>query len=155
MATAHINIGSNIGDRKATISLAVAAIEHEFNRTATCSDLIESDPWGYDSSNRFLNLGINIDIGTRLPEDVLQILQKVQSDIDPSDHRDCSGNYIDRRIDIDIIAIDNIVLSAPQLKLPHPRMHLREFVLKPMAQIWPDWIHPLLQKRPQELIDHL
>lgn len=155
MATAHINIGSNIGDRKATISLAVAFIEREFNRKAICSDLIESDPWGYDSPNRFLNLGVNIDIGARAPEDALKILQKIQSDIDPAAHRDRSGNYTDRRIDIDLIAIDNVVLSTPLLELPHPRMHKREFVLKPMAQIWPDWRHPLLQKSPQELIDCL
>lgn len=155
MATAHINIGSNIGDRKAAISLAVTVIEREFNRTATCSDLIESVPWGYDSSNRFLNMGINIDTGTCSPEDVLKIIQKIQSDIDPSAHRDCSGNYIDRRIDIDIIAIDDIVMSTPQLELPHPRMHQRNFVLEPMAQIWPDWIHPLLHKSPQQLIDCL
>ncbi|MDE6378068.1 MAG: 2-amino-4-hydroxy-6-hydroxymethyldihydropteridine diphosphokinase, partial [Duncaniella sp.] len=58
-------------------------------------------------------------------------------------HRDRDGGYIDRRIDIDIIAIDSIVLSTPRLTLPHPRMHLREFVLVPLAQLAPGWVHPV------------
>lgn len=61
------------------------------------------------------------------------------------------GGYIDRAIDIDIIAIDDVVMDTPELTLPHPRMHLREFVLVPMAELAPDWCHPRFGLRVDEM----
>lgn len=151
MATAHINIGSNIGDRIAQIEQAVAAVERRFGHVLQRSGLFESAPWGYESDNRFLNLGVNIEVGEMSSEDVLQRLMDAQKEVDSSSHRDSDGRYADRRIDIDLIAIDDRVESTDSLSLPHPRMHLREFVLIPMEEIWPEWVHPLLGLTPAEM----
>lgn len=143
MAMAYINIGSNRGDRKANISRAVALIADIADGQLRCSGYVESDPWGYESQSKFLNVGISFPT-TLTPESLLEKLFSIQESISPDAHRDSSGNYIDRTIDIDLIAVDSIVINTPQLTLPHPRMHLRDFVLIPMAEIAPDWRHPLL-----------
>ena len=155
MATAHINIGSNIGDRHALIGQAVAAIERLFATEAVCSEPIESEPWGFDSCNRFVNVGLNIEVGEMAALDVFDRLEQAQLSIDASSHRDASGGYVDRRIDIDLIAIGGLILDHPRLILPHPRMHLRRFVLQPMDSIWPDWVHPVLSETPRALLERL
>ncbi len=83
--------------------------------------------------------------------EVLRIVEGIQRDLDPSPHRDEAGGYIDRAIDIDIVAIDDVVMDTPELTLPHPRMHLREFVLVPMAELAPDWRHPRFGLRVDEM----
>ena len=74
--------------------------------------------------------------------DVLHSLQRVQASIDPSPHRDATGAYIDRAIDIDLIAINDWAVETPELSLPHPRMLLRDFVMVPLKQLDPQWKHP-------------
>lgn len=155
MATAHINIGSNIGDRLSLIGEAVAAVELVFNCTAICSNPIESAPWGYDSPNGFINIGVNIEVGNMAPAEVLRLLLTAQAQVDSSPHRNADGGYIDRLIDIDLIAIDNVVIDTEELTLPHPRMHLREFVLRPMSELLPSWRHPLLHATAAELLRQL
>lgn len=167
MPTIYVNIGSNNGDRHALIEQAVAAIYSAFpNALIRKSDYIESEPWGFVSHSRFLNLGLaitdqeHVNVASDVEAEVdghdgdavmkeyaltvLDRLHEIEIGIDASPHRDKSGSYIDRKIDIDIIAIDDIVIDTPQLQLPHPRMHLRDFVLIPMRQLAPEWRHPLL-----------
>lgn len=144
MTTAYINLGSNIGDRRPTIGRAVALIEHAFGATARRSDWFESEPWGFDSPNQFVNLGVAIETGNMTPHEILRTLRAIERQIDPSPHRDATGAYIDRAIDIDLIAVDDIVTDTPELILPHPRMAMRDFVIIPMLQLAPDWTHPLL-----------
>lgn len=86
---------------------------------------------------------------------VLRRLQEIQSAIDPSPHRDADGRYIDRAIDIDLIAIGNWIVDTPDLTLPHPRMHLRDFVLIPLSALAPAWRHPLTGKTAEELLNEL
>lgn len=171
MPTAYINIGSNMGDRYALIESAVArivdALEEERSlrslkslRTLKTlpvirrSSFVESEPWGYASPHMFLNLGLAIETDIS-PERLLDIMQRVERSISPASHRDPSGGYADRLIDIDIIAYDDLVVDTPRLTLPHPRMHLREFVLRPMAQLAPTWRHPLSGLTPDMMLDRL
>ena len=115
--------------------------------TLRLSDFITSPPWGYDSCNNFLNVGIAVEIDPDIPPlTILDDLLQVQFSVNPSPHRDESGNYIDRNIDIDIIAIDQLIFNHPRLTIPHPRMHLRQFVVAPMRQLAPDWKHPVYGK---------
>lgn len=142
--TLHFNIGSNSGHRHALIEQAVAALSSAFAGTLRRSEFLETDPWGFSSNNRFLNIAVSIVLPSPIPPlRVLDITQDIQRSIDPSPHRDASGAYIDRAIDIDIIAIDRIVLHHRRLTLPHPRAHLRDFVLIPLREIDPStaqWI---------------
>lgn len=145
MAIAYINIGSNVGNREALIEQAVAHIEFLCQDKARKAPLIESEPWGFESANKFLNLGIAITTHLE-PQQLLTELLKIEKEISPHSHRDENGNYIDRMIDIDLIAIDEMVIDTPNLQLPHPRMHLRYFVLTPMMHLNPSWVHPVLHK---------
>lgn len=153
--TAHINLGSNIGDRRALIETAVVRIEAALGCTSLRSDIIDSEPWGYDSSNRFLNLGITIESAGLGPLELHRMLQQIQREISEAPHRTASGAYADRVIDIDLICMEQTVVDTPELTLPHPRMHLREFVLRPLAQLQPAWHHPLLGKTAAELLASL
>ncbi len=154
MATAHISVGSNIGDRLALIGQAVAAIEALCGTAGVRSEIMESEPWGYDSPNRYMNMcmAVSTDLG---PQELLRELLRIQHSIDAGDHRDASGGYADRAIDIDLIALDDMVIETPELTLPHPRMHQREFVLRPMCQTAPEWRHPLLHLTPAEALARL
>lgn len=154
MSTAYINIGSNMGNRNALIEQAIAHIEFLCNAKTRKSPYVESEPWGYDSPNTFLNIGIAIE--TQLnPQELLNSLLKIEKSISPSSHRDEDGNYIDRLIDIDLIAVDDVVIDSPTLQLPHPRMHLRDFVLTPMMHLNPSWVHPILNKTITQLYHQL
>ena len=154
MSTAYINIGSNMGNRNALIEQAIAHIELLCGAEARKSPYIESEPWEYDSPNTFLNIGIAIE--TRLnPQEMLNSLLKIEKSISPSSHRDEDGNYIDRHIDIDLIAVDDVVIDSATLQLPNPRMHLRDFVLTPMMHLNPSWVHPILNKTITQLYHQL
>ena len=145
MPIAYINIGSNMGNRQALIEQAVAHIEFLCGAKCQQSPIIESTPWGFESPHPFLNIGIAIKTDIT-PIDLLHELLKIEKSISAASHRDENGNYIDRQIDIDLIAVDDIVVDSPTLQLPHPRMHLRDFVLTPMMHLNPHWVHPILNQ---------
>lgn len=152
MAKAYINIGSNIGDRHALVGQAVAAIERALDCDAAVSDAYYSEPWGYDSPHPFLNVGMVVECGDMPVMELHRLLQRLQHDIDASPHRTDDGGYADRRIDIDLIAVDDVTVDTEELTLPHPRMHLRPFVLVPMMQLWGDWRHPATGQTPRQML---
>ncbi len=148
MLHVHLNIGSNLGDREENIRRAVASLRQLacVYSSVKVSDTVESEPWGYDSGNGFLNAGMSFD--TELsPEALLVAVQRVEKSISTASHRDSAGAYIDRIIDIDIIACavtdaaigrSALVISdTPELPLPHPRALLRDFVMTPLRLIDP------------------
>lgn len=143
MAIAHINIGSNIGDRLALLGEAVAAVERELGVEAEVSAVVESEPWGFDSPNMFLNIGVNVEVGDLAPLELLYRLQAAQRSVDDSSHRKADGSYADRRVDIYLIALGEAVVDTAELTLPHPRMAQRDFVLRPMMELLPEWRHPI------------
>lgn len=140
MAFYLINLGSNLGDRRLNLSRAMRAVGAEFG-DFEMSHVVESEPWGFDSTNSFLNVGMafNSDIP---PEEVLGRLQRVERSISPAPHRDASGGYADRVIDIDIVAVDREIIDTPSLRVPHPNLAERRFFLEPLAELAPGWTHP-------------
>ncbi len=89
------------------------------------------------------------------PLKILRKLQGIEKKISPASHRDSEGRYIDREIDIDIIAIDSEIIDTPELTLPHPRMAERDFVLVPMEELAPGWTHPVTGLTPTEMLGML
>lgn len=145
---------------------AVSELQKTFQGESRVSCAIETEPWGYSSGNPYLNIGISITLpcGRPItPTDILHTLQRIEREISPAPHRDNNGAYIDRPLDIDLIAIDpdsatgqpSLVIDTPQLTLPHPRMHLRDFVLIPLAETAPAWCHPILHLTPAEMLSAL
>lgn len=150
MAYVLVNIGSNIGNRRLNLSRAMRAIGEEFGNFEI-SHVVESAPWGYDSTNSFFNLGIAFT--TELtPVELLHRLQEIERSISPASHRNSDGTYADREIDIDIIAIDREIIDEVELKVPHPRLSERRFVLEPLAELAPGWRHPLTGLTPMEML---
>lgn len=150
---AIISIGSNLGDRLALIGRAVALIQERLGAQAVTSAPYHSPAWGYRSPNPFINVITVVPVPNSLdPAHLLSILLSIERSISPLSHRRPDGSYADRLIDIDLIALGSVCCSTPRLTLPHPRMHLRPFVLEPLAQILPHWQHPQLHLTPAALL---
>ncbi len=145
MSTVYLNIGSNKGDRHALIGRAVALLGARLGAEARCSRWYHSEPWGFISDAMFVNLGVAIDIdGDTDPMRLLDLTQEIERELGGGPHRTPDGSYIDRALDIDIIAIDRVVMATDRLTLPHPLSWARDFVMQPMRQIAPadlvDWL---------------
>lgn len=147
----YLNLGSNLGNRLLHLTRAMKAIGEEFGPYET-SHKVESDPWGFDSTNRFVNIGLTIESDLD-PEDVMIHLQKIEKTISPRNHRRWDGTYNDREIDIDIMATDGKPYDSKILHIPHRHLGEREFFLKPLAELAPDWRDPDSGLSARELLD--
>ena len=154
----YLNIGSNLKNRLRNILEAIAYIQEldwvRYN-SLVVSHPIESKAWGYDSDNLFINVGVRLETCREIsPLGILDEMKIIENKIgNGENHRDSNGKYKDRLIDIDIIAIDEIIVDVSRLKVPHPRMHEREFVVKPMIELNPNWHHPTLGHKWKDLIE--
>lgn len=150
MHTIFLNIGSNLGDRRRNLSRAVAALEKEFGYFEL-SHTVESAPWGFDSPNPFLNVGmmVNSDLS---PIEVLHRIQGVEKSLSPEPHRNPDGSYADRLVDIDIVAVDEEVIDSEELTVPHPHLADRRFFLEPLQELAPFWRHPVFNKTASEML---
>lgn len=153
MAFVLINIGSNLGDRRLHLSRAMRAVGEEFG-PFEISHVVESDPWGFDSTHSFLNLGMMFTSFLE-PEEILRRLQAIERSISDKPHRNPDGSYADRLIDIDIVAIDDMEISTDRLTVPHPRLAQREFFLRPLAELAPAWRHPSTGLTPAEMLSKI
>lgn len=148
-----INIGSNLGDRRLNISRALQRIMGLYG-WFDMSKAMESEPWGYESPNTFMNVGIRL-VSTLPPEEMLHSLQTIEKELGDAPHRNADGSYADRTIDIDIVAVDELEIDLPGLTVPHPRLPEREFFLRPMAELAPIWKHPATGKTCSEMLEEL
>ncbi len=162
-------IGGNQGDRRRLIEQATELICERIGSIVALSGVYESEPWGEfeevgsekgegrreSGVENFLNRGMVVE--TELsPQEVLREALEIEKELgrkrdskDLKDFKDFKNNtrlYHSRPMDIDLIFYDDLVLESPELVLPHPRMHLRRFVLEPLAEIMPDYRHPVLGK---------
>ncbi len=150
----YLNIGSNLGDCRLNLQHAIEMLENSLQAKSEISSIVESVAWGYESKNIFHNVGIMIESNIS-PQEMLLIAQHTEKMLGSTSHRNADGSYCDRIVDIDIIAIDEQVIDSESLTVPHPRMHLRDFVLRPMAELAPLWTHPILHKTATQLLQEL
>ena len=136
-----VGIGSNLGDREANLRFAVDKIRESEGKVRV-SSLFESEAWGYHSDNPFYNIVAEFDTDKDAYA-LLDFLQTVEKEAGSGSHRDKEGGYVDRVLDIDIIFIGGEVIESGRLIVPHPKMAEREFVLVPLAELSPGWVHPL------------
>ena len=149
----YLNIGSNIGDRRDNLYRAVVALAAQTQECAV-SSIVESEPWGFESENRFMNLGVSFNSDIE-PQEMLDRIHDIERSLGSASHRDADGGYIDRLVDIDIVAIDDLVIDTPPLQVPHPHLPERDFFLIPMQQLAPDWHHPVTGLTATEMLENL
>lgn len=150
MATVYIGIGTNLGDKERNIQQAIRLIQDETGTVKTVSSMYRSKPWGFESDNDFLNAVIEVD-SSLLPTDLLLKTQEIEQRIGRSVKS--TNGYTDRIIDLDILFYDDLMIDTPQLKIPHPLIVERDFVIIPLCEIAPGFIHPVLKKSIRELRD--
>lgn len=146
----YLSLGSNLGDKAANLARAIEMIEARAGCVTLKSGVIETEPWGFESGNSFLNQAIGVETGLPAME-VLDITQQIERDMGRSE-KSGNGTYSDRLIDIDLLLYDEQIVRNERLTIPHPLIPRRRFVLEPLAEIAPDLMHPLLHKTIKELL---
>lgn len=132
MHNVYLGLGSNQGDREEYIRKAISLIGERVGEVLRQSSLIETEPWGFQSENKFLN-GVILVSTTLTPREVLQATQKIERTL--GRRKKTSLHYQDRPIDIDILLYDDFHIDEPDLKIPHPLMHQRDFVMIPLQEL--------------------
>lgn len=149
--TAAIAIGSNIGDTKQHLNNAVKElIDCEHIKDVHVSKYIETEPYGYVDQDKFLN-GALICKTNFSPYELLDFLHLVEKHGD----RVRKIHWGPRTIDLDIIFYDDLIMSEEDLIIPHTDMHNRDFVLGPLAELIPDFVHPVKHKTVKQLYEEL
>lgn len=135
----YLGLGTNLGDKEQNLRTAVANIEGRIGKVVSLSAFYATEPWGFTSDNSFLNAALGVET-IYLPLEVLKITQEIEQEMGRT-HKSVNGVYSDRVIDIDLLFCLNddgssVVMDTPELVLPHPLMQERDFVMKPLREIF-------------------
>ena len=142
MKKVFLGLGSNLGDRLDNISNAAMLIGRHAGEVVASSSLYETEPWGFEADNKFINMVICV-MTDLSPSALLGRLLMIEANLG---RLRCEGKYTSRTIDIDILFYGDEVINDNVLKVPHPRLHERKFVLTPLNEIAPELMHPVLKK---------
>lgn len=138
MAHVFLGLGSNLGDRKANLRLAVRRLR-ELMQITRVSSLYETGPVGFADQPDFLNAVAEAET-ILSPSGLLTVIKQVEESLG----REPTFRYGPRAIDVDVLLYDDIVFQGQEVKVPHPRLHERRFVLEPLVELAPDVVHPVL-----------
>ena len=152
MATAYIGLGTNMGDKRGNLIRASALLAERVGDVLALSSVYETEPWGFESENRFLNAVIVLSTPLS-PWELLDATRLIEIEMGRIGKSD--GIYHDRIIDIDLLMVDDQVIRSERLTLPHPLMRERRFVMEPLAEVAPDTRHPVSGKTMRELWEAL
>ena len=128
-----MGLGSNLGNRKAILNEAISLIQKRVGEVVRQSSFLETEPWGFTSHNKFLNACICVNTQYS-PRQILKTTQAIEKDMGRC-HKTVNHQYHDRIIDIDILMIDDLNIDDSDLKVPHPLMKERDFVMIPLKEI--------------------
>ena len=132
-----LGLGSNLGDKEQQLLTAIQLVGERVGQVVRQSSFMETEPWGFESDNKFLNAVILCET-EKTPREVLRLTQQIERDMGRKKMVNCkltNRKYKDRPIDIDILLYDDLTVDEPDLKIPHPLMYERDFVMKPLAEI--------------------
>ena len=137
----YLGLGSNLGDCRKNLERAIRLIGDRVGQVTRQSSFIETEPWGFESEKKFVNAVILCET-TKTPREVLMLTQQIERDM--GRRKMVNGQwsmvngqriYADRPIDIDILLYDDVTIDEPDLKIPHPLMHQRDFVMIPLEEV--------------------
>jgi 2-amino-4-hydroxy-6-hydroxymethyldihydropteridine diphosphokinase len=129
----YLGLGSNLGDKCLHLRTAINEIEKRIGHVECQSAFVETEPWGFESDNTFVNAVVRVDTALS-PLDLLKETQTIEREMGRT-HKTVDGKYSDRIIDIDILLYGDVEINLPELVVPHPRMHERDFVKKPLEEV--------------------
>lgn len=147
MNYAYLLTGGNVGQRDQELAHAAKLLEERCGKIIDRSDIFETDAWGITDQNTFFNQALVLE--TRLTaKDLIKEILYIESLMG----RERKEKFGPRIIDIDIIFFNHLIISEPGLVVPHPELAKRRFVLEPLNQVIPAYIHPVLYKTVQQLL---
>lgn len=143
MNEAYLCLGGNIGDREKALNLALVKISELAGQIETKSAIYETEAWGVEKQQAYLNQCAKIT--TELtPGELIETLLSIEKSL--GRERNFDHTYEPRTLDIDILFYNNFIIEQEHLVIPHPRLQLRKFVLIPLNEIAPNYLHPALNK---------
>ncbi|MFM8315612.1 MAG: 2-amino-4-hydroxy-6-hydroxymethyldihydropteridine diphosphokinase [Deltaproteobacteria bacterium] len=145
-----VALGSNLGEREKVMGQAVERLKEDLLEESRLSSMIETEPWGIKDQPQFLNAVI-VGWSEWKPPAILNYLKSLERELGRTQ------TYLNgpRVIDLDLICYGELVWDSEGVQVPHPRMFNRDFVLRPLCEIWPNWTHPILKKTASELLSAL
>ena len=164
MEDLYLGLGSNLGHREQLLRQAVELLTRRIGGLKGLSAFYETEPWGFSSEHPFLN-AVGVWRTDKEPEELLRLTQAVERELGRR-RKSVAGQYADRPIDIDLLLYGKRVVEADyvmpgktrekaHLSLPHPMMHVRRFVMEPLAEVAPEVIHPVLGKTARQILEDL
>jgi 2-amino-4-hydroxy-6-hydroxymethyldihydropteridine diphosphokinase len=148
MESAYLGIGSNLGERESNLRNSVEKLGEYAGKIVKVSSVYETDPWGFSSDDKFLNMVIELETSLK-PSGLLGRLLMIESMMGRLRE---GKQYSSRIIDIDILFYGDLGCYTKALEIPHPKLHERKFVLVPLAEIAPNLVHPVFKKSVSELL---
>ena len=149
MAKVFLGLGTNLGDKRNNLLMAVTNIEEKIGKVTSLSSFYETEPWGFKSDNSFLNAALCVETSLE-PAAILHIIKEIETDMGRM-QKSTNKVYSDRPIDIDILLYDDMIMETDELTIPHPLMTERDFVMKPLVEIAEDTVHPVFNKKLKEI----
>ena len=152
MHQVFLSAGGNLNNTEEKFERLFSLLREKVGEIKRQSSYYQSEAWGFESEYPFVNIALEIQ--TELsPFELLQETQSIEKELGRTTKT--STSYQDRTMDIDIIFYDNEIIKTKTLEIPHPRMHLRDFVLIPLNEICPNFVHPVLKKDIARLLSEL